>query len=115
MLERLTRQAAEEGQENWEAGAQSNFMIAAARLGLRVASAANLGQDVYGSFLTSILKVGKLLSHALPHQMGFLSPGHGALLSVADLLISIQENCHSFSLSLLLCVRFHKERDRLLN
>ena len=57
MLEKLTRQAAKEGQENWEAGAQSNFMIAAARLGLRVASAANLGQDVYGNFLTSILKV----------------------------------------------------------
>ena len=57
MLAKLTREAAQRGQENWEAGAQSNFMIAAARLGLRVASAANLGQDVYGDFLTSILKV----------------------------------------------------------
>ncbi len=57
MLQKLTRKAAQEGQENWEAGAQSNFMIAAARLGLRVASAANLGQDVYGDFLTNILKV----------------------------------------------------------
>ena len=57
MLEKLTTDAAAGGQEGWEAGAQSNFMIAAARLGLRVASVANLGQDVYGDFLKAVLKV----------------------------------------------------------
>lgn len=62
MLEKLTRDAANRGTETWEAGAQSNFMIAAARLGLRVASAANLGQDVYGDFLREILRV-MLVTH----------------------------------------------------
>jgi sugar/nucleoside kinase (ribokinase family) len=57
MLERLTADAARGDTLNWEAGAQSNFMIAAARLGLRVASAANVGQDVYGTFLRTILQV----------------------------------------------------------
>ena len=57
MLDRLTAQAADGDTVNWEAGAQSNFMIAAARLGLRVASAANVGQDVYGPFLRTILQV----------------------------------------------------------
>jgi hypothetical protein len=57
MLERLTAEAAGGDTRNWEAGGQSNFMIAAARLGLRVASAANVGQDVYGTFLRDILQV----------------------------------------------------------
>ena len=56
-LRQLTEEAAQGDTSNWEAGAQSNFMIAAARLGLRVASAANIGQDVYGDFLATILKV----------------------------------------------------------
>lgn len=58
LLERLTEDAAGGGTGNWEAGAQSNFMIAAARLGLRVASAANIGSDVYGDWLQRVLKVG---------------------------------------------------------
>ena len=56
-LRQLTEEAAKGDTSNWEAGAQSNFMIAAARLGLRVASAANIGQDVYGDFLATILEV----------------------------------------------------------
>lgn len=65
MLEKLTVDAANNGQSGWEAGAQSNFMIAAARLGLRVASAANLGQDVYGDFLRDILKASLSLEDQL--------------------------------------------------
>ncbi len=57
MLERLTAEAGCGDTKNWEAGGQSNFMIAASRLGLRVASTANLGQDVYGDFMRSILQV----------------------------------------------------------
>lgn len=64
MLERLTAEAAEGDTQNWEAGAQSNFMIAAARLGLRVASAANVGPDVYGNFLRGIL-------HVRTHPLGW--------------------------------------------
>ncbi|KAK9830908.1 hypothetical protein WJX81_003466 [Elliptochloris bilobata] len=40
----------------WEVGGNCNFMIAAARLGLRVASVGNLGDDVYGRFLRDILQ-----------------------------------------------------------
>lgn len=57
LLESLTQESVDGDKGNWEAGAQSNFMIAAGRLGLKVASAANIGQDVYGQFLTDILKV----------------------------------------------------------
>ena len=57
LLRQLTADAAVGGTSAWEAGAQSNFMITASRLGLRVASAANVGRDVYGDFLTGILKV----------------------------------------------------------
>lgn len=65
LLEELTKDAAQKGTENWEAGAQSNFMIAAARLGLSVASAANVGQDVYGDFLRKILQVPPMGSDCL--------------------------------------------------
>ena len=40
-------------------------MIAAARLGLSVASAANVGQDVYGDFLRKILQVPPMGSDCL--------------------------------------------------
>lgn len=57
LLEQLTRETVDGDQSGWEAGAQSNFMIAAGRLGMRVRSAANIGNDAYGQFLTDILKV----------------------------------------------------------
>lgn len=75
MLDKLTEAAASsETRSGWEAGAQSNFMIAAARLGLRVASAANLGQDVYGNFLRGILKVDAALIPAEHDQPSFMTP-----------------------------------------
>ena len=41
-----------------QVGANGNFLIAAARLGLKVAPIANLSEDdVYGSFLLRALKV----------------------------------------------------------
>ena len=57
MLSELTEQHARGDSSNWEAGGQSNFMITASRLGLRVASAANVGDDVYGTFLIDVLRV----------------------------------------------------------
>lgn len=63
LLQKLTVDAANGDTSSWEAGAQSNFMIAASRLGLRVGSAANLGQDVYGTFLSKILQVGPFHLH----------------------------------------------------
>lgn len=66
LLERLTQESVDGDQGNWEAGAQSNFMIAAGRLGLRVASAANIGDDVYGHWLADVLKVLQNAPHGPP-------------------------------------------------
>ncbi|XP_051142321.1 fructokinase-1-like [Andrographis paniculata] len=40
---------------NWEAGGNCNMAIAAARLGLRVASIGHVGDEVYGRFLLDVL------------------------------------------------------------
>ena len=50
--------AAPPPETSWEVGASCNFMIAAARLGLRVGCAGHCGDDVYGDFLRKILAVG---------------------------------------------------------
>ncbi|KAL6747771.1 sugar/carbohydrate kinase [Haematococcus lacustris] len=41
---------------NWEVGGTANFMIAAARLGLKVSSIAHLGRDSYGDFTRQVLQ-----------------------------------------------------------
>jgi hypothetical protein len=41
----------------WQLGGSTNFMIAAARLGLNVCSCGHVGQDAFGTFLMSMLKV----------------------------------------------------------
>ena len=41
----------------WEVGGNTNFMIAAARLGLKVASIGHVGPDQYGDYVRSILQV----------------------------------------------------------
>lgn len=58
MLDTLTQSPP--SPSSWEVGANCNFMIAAARLGLRVAPAGHLGVDVYGSFLEEVLQVREL-------------------------------------------------------
>lgn len=55
MLRKLTAQPPDVKQ--WEVGGNCNFLIAAARLGLSVASIGNLGSDIYGDFVRRILKV----------------------------------------------------------
>lgn len=40
---------------SWEVGGNTNTLIAASRLGLRVASVGHIGQDVYGNFLANVL------------------------------------------------------------
>mmetsp|Transcript_20261 Transcript_20261/g.44241 ORF Transcript_20261/g.44241 Transcript_20261/m.44241 type:complete len:412 (+) Transcript_20261:120-1355(+) len=42
--------------DSWEVGGNCNFMIAAARLGMRVSSVGHIGNDVYGNFLNGVLK-----------------------------------------------------------
>ncbi len=54
LLRRLMRRAPAE--DAWEVGGSCNFLIAAARLGLRAASVGNLGNDAYGRFLTHVLQ-----------------------------------------------------------
>jgi hypothetical protein len=49
--------AAPPPQRTWEVGASCNFLIAAARLGMRVGAVANLGDDAYGAFLRNVLRV----------------------------------------------------------
>lgn len=41
----------------WEVGGNTNFMIAAARLGLNVASIGHVGPDQYGIYVRDILQV----------------------------------------------------------
>lgn len=55
LLERLTQSPSD--QSNWEVGGNCNFIIAGARLGMRVASVGHIGNDVYGKFLEDVLQV----------------------------------------------------------
>lgn len=43
-------------QKFWEAGGNSNFAIAAARLGLQCAALGHIGYEKYGSFLHEVLE-----------------------------------------------------------
>lgn len=45
----------------WEVGGNTNFMIAAARLGMQVAPVGHLGPDEYGQFIKDVLKVCSVL------------------------------------------------------
>lgn len=56
LLQQLTEQA--DDQSLWEVGANCNFLIASARLGLRAACIGNLGDDIYGRYLLDNLQVG---------------------------------------------------------
>jgi len=44
------------GVSSWEVGGNTNTLIAASRLGLRVASIGHIGNDIYGKFLSNVLK-----------------------------------------------------------
>ena len=45
-------------QESWEVGGNCNFLIAAARLGMKVGSVGHLGgADVYGAYMHAVLQV----------------------------------------------------------
>ena len=48
----------------WEVGGNTNFMIAAARLGLKVASIGHVGPDQYGEYVRHILQVTSLPCHS---------------------------------------------------
>ena len=50
----------------WEVGGNTNFMIAAARLGLKVASIGHVGPDQYGDYVRSVLQVPPV-DHTLTH------------------------------------------------
>jgi len=41
----------------WEVGGNTNFMIAAARLGMQVAPVGHLGPDEYGQYIKDVLQV----------------------------------------------------------
>lgn len=56
LLQRLTGQFTAPD-ENWEVGGNCNFLIAAARLGMRTGTVGHTGGDVYGNFLQTVLKV----------------------------------------------------------
>ena len=55
LLQELT--ASPPDRTSWEVGGNTNFMIAAARLGLQVASIGHLGPDEYGQFIKDVLQV----------------------------------------------------------
>lgn len=44
--------------ESWELGGNCNFMIAAARLGMKVGSIGHVGNDIYGQYMDRVLQVG---------------------------------------------------------
>ncbi|KAG2496877.1 hypothetical protein HYH03_005276 [Edaphochlamys debaryana] len=54
LLDTLT--AAPPDPVSWEVGGNCNFMVAAARLGLRTASVGHIGNDVYGRFMDEVLR-----------------------------------------------------------
>ncbi|PSC73119.1 Ribokinase [Micractinium conductrix] len=54
LLQQLTAQPPP--MEQWSVGGNTNFLIAAARMGLRTASVGHLGQDVYGIYMRDVLQ-----------------------------------------------------------
>jgi len=53
----------------WEVGGNTNFMIAAARLGMQVAPVGHLGPDEYGQYIKDVLQVSlMLLTQFLQHN-----------------------------------------------
>ena len=58
LAEKSASLAATGDRSNWEVGGSCNVAIAAARLGLRVATCGNIASDVYGHFLRKTLEVG---------------------------------------------------------
>ncbi|KAL3143635.1 hypothetical protein ABBQ38_002431 [Trebouxia sp. C0009 RCD-2024] len=54
LLQELT--ASPPDRTSWEVGGNTNFMIAAARLGMQVASIGHLGPDEYGQFIKDVLQ-----------------------------------------------------------
>ena len=80
-LRRLQQQGTD--QSLWEVGASCNFLIAAARLGMRAAAVANLGEDVYGKYLLDILQVSA--------RIMFSSNSH---VSVATCCVNLLSACH---------------------
>mmetsp|Transcript_2991 Transcript_2991/g.7381 ORF Transcript_2991/g.7381 Transcript_2991/m.7381 type:complete len:416 (-) Transcript_2991:319-1566(-) len=54
LLEKLTAAPADESA--WEVGGNCNFIIAAARLGLKVGTVGHVGTDVYGRFMRRVLQ-----------------------------------------------------------
>jgi sugar/nucleoside kinase (ribokinase family) len=61
LLQQLT--AAPPDEQHWELGGNCNFMIAAARMGMRVGSIGHVGDDVYGRYMDRVLQVSKLSSN----------------------------------------------------
>ena len=55
LLQELT--ASPPDRTSWEVGGNTNFMIAAARLGMQVAPIGHLGPDEYGQFIKDVLQV----------------------------------------------------------
>ena len=48
----------------WEVGGNTNFMIAAARLGMQVAPVGHLGPDEYGQYIKDVLQVCNIAAFA---------------------------------------------------
>jgi sugar/nucleoside kinase (ribokinase family) len=56
--------------ESWEVGGNSNFLIAASRLGLTAASIGHLGDDVYGRFFRDVMAVSRERARRGPEGKG---------------------------------------------
>ncbi|KAF6266752.1 Ribokinase-like protein [Scenedesmus sp. NREL 46B-D3] len=54
LLQQLTADPPD--QQHWELGGNCNFMIAAARMGMRVGSIGHVGNDMYGSYMDRVLQ-----------------------------------------------------------
>lgn len=71
LLQQLTAQPPPQNQ--WEVGGNTNFLVAASRLGLKTASVGHLGQDIYGRFMQEVLK-SEGVRNIEPVAAGSLSP-----------------------------------------
>lgn len=86
LIDELLRSCASEG--SWEVGGSSNFLIAAARLGMRALSAGHVVPDAYGKFLLGVLK-----------DEGVLEP----VVSMASAEAIGKPNAHPLLTATLLC------------
>lgn len=84
-------------QESWEVGGNTNTLIAAARLGMRVGALGLIGEDSFGTFLTEVLKAeGTGIVSGIVDRNLLPGRDHAFETLACFVLVNTRTNEHSF-------------------